>query len=233
MGPFSQRYHVVAYSLRYHHPNPWVGDASDYSANVHSEDLAGVIMELGLAPAHVVGSSYGAEIALLLARHHPELVRSLVLGEPALFSWLEHIPGGASLFDEFVTKSWGPAEIASRNGDLEGGARLFINGVTGEDAFDQFPEALRRRAIDNARVLTLPRPRSSSTITREDARKIWTPTLLLTGDRSPKMFLLVSDELGSLKPNVDRATIPGVSHSLHGANPQAYNETVLAFLAEH
>ncbi len=156
-----------------------------------------------------------------------------MLGEPALFSWLDQIPGGASIFSEFMTKNWEPAVKAAKSGDLEGGARLFINGVMGDGAFDKLPEAPRRRSIDSARLLTLPTTSLLEIFTRENARAIKAPTLLLTGEQSPRMFLLIAEELARFMPNVQRGKILGASHTLHGMNPQMYNETVLAFLAKH
>ncbi|MBV9668514.1 MAG: alpha/beta fold hydrolase, partial [Nitrososphaeraceae archaeon] len=37
-----------------------------------------------LAPAHIIGHSYGAFTALYVAYQHPEIVRTLVLGEPPI-----------------------------------------------------------------------------------------------------------------------------------------------------
>jgi hypothetical protein len=41
------------------------------------------------------------------------------------------------------------------------------------------------------------------------------------------------DELERWMPRAERATISHTAHLLHGMNPQAYNETVLTFLAKH
>ena len=43
-----------------------------------ADDLAGLIDELGLAPAHVAGNSFGAVIALRAATRRPEVFRSLI-----------------------------------------------------------------------------------------------------------------------------------------------------------
>ena len=43
--------------------------------------LAAIIKSLGVAPANIVGHSYGGTVALFLALQHPELVRTVVLGE--------------------------------------------------------------------------------------------------------------------------------------------------------
>lgn len=42
-------------------------------------ELAGIIHDLAPQGAHVVGFSLGAQLAMLLAAHHPDLVRSVVL----------------------------------------------------------------------------------------------------------------------------------------------------------
>ncbi|HEX9117868.1 MAG TPA: alpha/beta hydrolase, partial [Anaerolineae bacterium] len=81
MARFAERFHVVSYSRRYHYPNAPAGDRRDYSAALHAEDLAGLIRALDLGPrVHLVTSSYGGYVSLVMAARHPELVRSMVLG---------------------------------------------------------------------------------------------------------------------------------------------------------
>lgn len=84
----SQNYRVISYSRRYHYPNPWPQDASDFTVNIHAKDLADFIQHLDLVKVHLIGHSYGALTALIAARDHPGLVRSLNLGEPPAMSFL-------------------------------------------------------------------------------------------------------------------------------------------------
>jgi pimeloyl-ACP methyl ester carboxylesterase len=68
---------------------------------------------------------------------------------------------------------------------------------------------------------------------RARAAAIQAPTLILTGDQSPELYLLVSQELARYLPNAERAQIAGAAHVLHSMNPGDFNAAVLAFLAKH
>ena len=74
---FAPRYQVVTFDLRGH------GQSSKppgpYTIRLFAADTAGLIKEVGLAPAHVVGISLGGMVALQLAVSSPDLVRSLTV----------------------------------------------------------------------------------------------------------------------------------------------------------
>jgi len=154
---FSKRYRAVAYSRRYNFPNAHGALAADYSAIADADDLAALITKLGLAPAHVVGYSYGAYAALLLAQRHPELVRSLVLSEPPLLRLLPEIAGGEPLLVDFMSKVWQPTAEGFRVSD-EAGVRAAVNGFgdigySGTDeklAFSSLPPEVRGFIVENA-----------------------------------------------------------------------------------
>jgi pimeloyl-ACP methyl ester carboxylesterase len=58
-----------------HSPDgPW-----SLSYKIMAEDTAAIIEKLGLGPVDIVGHSDGADLALILARDHPNLVRRLVI----------------------------------------------------------------------------------------------------------------------------------------------------------
>jgi pimeloyl-ACP methyl ester carboxylesterase len=234
--PFAAHFRVIAYSQRYHYPNAWVGDGSDINSTaVHAADLASFIGALRLDGVHLIGVSYGADIVLRLAVDHPELSRTLVVTEPALFSWLSMLPGGAHLFAEYAAMMR-PAKQAVQNGDWERGIRFYIDSFMGVGLYDQLPASVLARIRDNIRLLSLEPTEMSDIgqeITREEAATIQAPTLVLTGDDSPEMFTLVSQELARHLPKAEQAQIEDASHLLHVMNPPAYNAAVLAFLAKH
>ena len=78
----AEHFRVLTYDRRGHSQSerpPGQGSLDEDAA-----DLAALIEQLELAPAHVVGHSSGGSIVLRLAARRPELFRSLSVQEPAL-----------------------------------------------------------------------------------------------------------------------------------------------------
>ena len=213
---FSAHHRVVAYSRRYHYPNvaPSDGDP-DYTASLHAADLAGLIEGLGLAPAHLVCSSFGGCVALALAVARSELVRSLVLAEPPLLPWLEHLPGGAPLAAAFYAEAWEPAKRAFREGDSEQAIRFFLDGVIGRGpstpprtgAFDRLSASGQRMILDNSaemRAETLS-PDLFPALTCADVTALDLSVLLMNGELNPRLFHLINAELARCLPRAIQA----------------------------
>lgn len=83
----ADRYTTVAYDPRGNSRSVLDGASEgqateDQRLDVHADDAARLIRALGGGPAHVFGTSGGAQIALALAAEHPGLVRAVVAHEP-------------------------------------------------------------------------------------------------------------------------------------------------------
>lgn len=76
-APLAAHYRVVRCDFRgqLRSPGPHHPDLAG-----HVQDLVRLLDELGVRRAHAVGTSFGAEVALLLAASHPDRVASLVAG---------------------------------------------------------------------------------------------------------------------------------------------------------
>ena len=80
---FQKRYRVLAVDTRGHGGSP--RGTAPFTLAQFAEDLADFMDELGIASAHVLGFSDGANVAMLFALAHPKRVCSLVLNGGNLF----------------------------------------------------------------------------------------------------------------------------------------------------
>ena len=234
---FARNHRIISYSRRFAWPNKqMINDSADYSATAHAKDLAEFIKALNLEPVHLVGHSYGALTALLTTIDHPELVRSLMLGEPPVMSLLNNVPGGDTILNNFITKAMMPAAEAFRNNDNEKAVKVFVGGVMGDTAFfSNIPQQGRESMMNNTlelRGAVSPKNRFPP-ITCDDLGKIKTPVLLLQGDRTPLLFTAITNELDRCLTNKERAILPNASHGLEFENPAEFNKIVLGFIDKH
>src|SRR5262249_43367904 len=115
-----------------------------------ADDLGALIDELGLAPAHVVGNSGGASIALRLAGKRPELFRSLAVHEPPLLGLLEGRAEFAPLLNGFNERIQAVIELLQA-GENQAAARRFVETIAfGPGAWDTLPQSIRDTFIRNA-----------------------------------------------------------------------------------
>jgi pimeloyl-ACP methyl ester carboxylesterase len=230
VATFAQTHRVLVYSRRYHPPNPPQNDDQTYSPMLHADDLAALLLQLDLAPAHVVGSSYGAYTALVLALEHPELVRSVVLGEPPIMPLLNRTPEGDALRRDYFAKVLDPARAAFAKGDSVGALRTFLHGegLLARARANLLAQsfALRREMLANREQYTPP-------LACADLGALHTGVLLVSGDRSAPVFHAITTELARCLRNDSSATIPNADHAMHASNPAYYNLVVLRYLATH
>lgn len=235
MEPFGQRYRVIALSRRFHYPNPSEPADLEYAAELHAADLAAFIEQSGGPPVHLVTASYGGNVGLYLTSQRPELVRSLVLGEPPLLPWLVYIPGGKKYWQQFLDEAWFPARAAFAEGRLEDGVRLFLDSVMGRPTLQHLGPRGYQMMMDNApemRAETLATESYFPPFTCAEAQLLRQPVLLCKGELSPQVFHMITDDLARCLPAArPTVVILGASHAMHVGNPAVYNRAVLDFLA--
>ena len=233
VATLSQQYHVVAYSRRHHRPSSSTLDASDYNHRRHVDDLISLINAVGLGPAHVVGHSYGAAVAALVAMEHPEMVNSLILGEPTLFSILSDPLDKVSL--KFHRIALNVVQKLVENGEQKLAVREYVNIVTGKDGFEALP--IEGKMVINQNAHTLgPMLRTlfdTADVDRHQARSINTPTLVVTGEFSPPIYRAIGRELDRCMPNSELLTLAGASPGLQLQKPDDFNLAMLDFLSRN
>jgi pimeloyl-ACP methyl ester carboxylesterase len=235
---FSSKYRTISYSRRFAYPNKWIGNvAQDNTIEDNAKDLAELIRKLDLAPAHLVGASYGAFITLYCASKNPELAKTMVLNEPPILSFLARSrrKEDVELHQGFRTRVQSPTEDAFKRGDFKKAAQTFIDRVMDiENFFDQLPEEDKQLLMDNAKSLEgeLESAQPSS-FSVEDVKQITTiPTLLVKGELSPKYFLRIVDILSDNMPNTEEIVIPNVSHD-NVKFSSIFSSKVMQFFERH
>ena len=236
MQPYAQDHHVIAYSRRYAWPNEQVYDSlSDFSVRIHADDLYNLIQELGLEKVHLVGHSYGAYTALTMAIDHPDMVQSLVLGEPPAASFLKYSAKGKESFDHFLENNLRPAARAFRRDMKEDGLEYFIQGVNGPDfRLSDVPPAWKQGWLDNLLELWgFALTESFLNLDPTAIKSLDIPVLLLIGDSSPTFLTEISRELHKLLPNSKVANIENSSHGLFFENREAVDKALTEFLLQN
>jgi pimeloyl-ACP methyl ester carboxylesterase len=169
--------------------------------------------------AHLVGHSYGAVIALLVAGQRPEAVRSLTVSEPGALQ----LAAGNPIVDEMIANGdvlySDPASIPT-----DDFLRLFRTGV---GSAHTTPDELTEELARGAELLKRERPPWEAEIPLERLAAAPFPILVVSGDHSPA-FEAVCDSLAE-SVGAERAVIPGRGHTVPSTGAP-YNERLEAFL---
>jgi pimeloyl-ACP methyl ester carboxylesterase len=222
-------YRYVALDLRYHGDSPWADKGSNYSLDVHTGDLAAFIRQLDAGPVHIVGFSYGSNVALALAVQHPELVRSLFVYEPALESIVSEPADLKTLGEERETL--GPVVAAVQAGDNAKAVRLFTDWISVKPgSFDTLEPSLRKVLLENSRTLPLFLTRPPEAITCAQLGEIKVPITIAQGQKTRPYFETLANTAHGCIPGSQLVTIPNAHHLGPVENTPALNAALLSHL---
>lgn len=233
LDTFASRHRVITYSRRWHHPNSSARNGDGYTHDGHAADLIEVITNCG-GPARLLGHSYGASVCAIVAAQRPDLVRSLLLAEPSLFSLLMTSPMGAIALAQTAAATMHISALV-RKGQPERALTEFLKAIVGPAGFDRLPERARAVMFDNVHTLEpmLNGMGAGNSFSAKLAARIAAPTLLVEGQLTTKLFQLTIKELAGVIPNAERVVVSDVGHGLHLENPDAFSRVALEFFARH
>jgi pimeloyl-ACP methyl ester carboxylesterase len=177
---------------------------SGYSGQEVAADLRRLIDHVGLDRPHVVGFSYGAEIALMLELDAPGTARSLVLISPGT--------GRASGYRmpsvEYLHRIW-PAKLRGLHAERHG-----------PDHWRSLVTVLQQ---DAQRRPELP---------AETLANVRCPALLLVGDRDDPIRRRQARQFADVNPAARYEEIAGATHAAHLERPDDVARLVGEFLTE-
>jgi pimeloyl-ACP methyl ester carboxylesterase len=228
----AESFRVLTYDRRGHSES--VRPAGQGSVREDVADLAGLIEELGLAPAWIAGNSFGASITLRLAGERPDLLRGVIAHEPPLFSLLAGDRAVAPMLEE-VGKRIGAVVERIVSGDHAGAAEQFVETVAlGPGTWAQLPTDFQQTFIENAPTfLDEANDPEQLAFDLEWISAFPRPVLLTTGDQSPPTFSPVVEKLAAGLPSAEVVTFSGAGHIPHATHPDLYAEAIIAFIRKH
>lgn len=221
IGPLSANFRCIALSLSHYWPAVEAGIQNEFGWRSHVDELAEFIAALDLEPVHLVGHSRGGCVAFHLAREWPRHIRSLTLADP----------GGPLQKEGTREAALAPSTNALRagvarmieEGAVEPGLELFVDSVSMPGAWKKSTARFRTMAIDNASTLPKQFRDPLPAYSRENAAEVMCPTLLIDGQKSPRMFRNNVDSLAEWIYLAQRMTVPGASHGMNVASPSVFN----------
>ncbi len=232
VAELAKSFRVLTYDRRGHSQS--ARPQTQGSLREDAMDLAALLDALGLGPAHIIGNSGGAAVALWLAAERPEMLRSLTAHEPPLFGLLANDPKFAAALravDERISNVF----RLLRSGNFRNAARHFVDNVAlGPGSWDKLPPSRQETFVTNAPTFLdeLQDP-NISIVDLEALGRFGRPTLLSRGEHSPAFFPAVVATLAKAMPAAEETVFAGAAHVPHASHPVQFVERTAEFVRRH
>lgn len=209
-------YEVFAFDLRGHGQSE--RRPIDVSPQAYCSDVAEVVKAMGHERVHLVGQSFGGQVAFLAAAWRPELVSSLVVVEadpdgPSpevldrlaawLGSWPRPFPNRLAALEFFGSSASGPAWVEGLE-EREGGY------------WARFDTDVVLKALEALTVRSW----------WDDWVRITCPTWIVRSDGGA-LPLELADKMAAELPNASVVTIPGAGHEVHLDQPERLAQVLM------
>ncbi len=189
-----------------------------YRYEDHADDVAGLILSLGLSLPVLIGHSMGGMTAAVVASRKPNLLRGLILADPTFLSLK-------------VQREVRDSDVADQhrrilNMSLEevmAEARIRHSGRSSE-TLELFARARLQTSMAAFDVLTPPNPDYKKLVSKIDI-----PCLLVFGDKGV-VSTTIAEELNRINPGFIFEQIREAGHALHIDQPERFAKVVRSFL---
>jgi pimeloyl-ACP methyl ester carboxylesterase len=203
---------------------------SEYSISLHVGDVLKLLDSLSIPKVHLMGVSYGGDVALLFALAHQERLKTLMLPNTT-----NVIPNHLKV----IGKSW---EVAAELNDGEKFFQLSTPVIYSGPFYDKYMELLMQRQAMFKALLTkdwfegfirLSRSIQDYNVTPDQLKTIKVPTLLIGADKD----IITPIELQNiLRDNIDNSEFIIIKDAGHGAFLEKMSEfmtIIMGFAFKH
>jgi pimeloyl-ACP methyl ester carboxylesterase len=227
-------FRVLLYDLRGHGRSDL--PMSGYDLATQASDLLGLMDELEIDKAHLVGDAAGGGIAVEIALNHPERMRSLALVGTRIHGW--KAPEGSVPPPAPEEEAYN--EEFQRRFKEEGLPEILEQWWLGDWARPMREDPVRRRAARFRDLIlaypggswqaTLPSPPVPAHYPR--LGEITAPTLVIVGGADLPVIKLDGEEWARCIPGARLAEIPEAGHIPNWEFPDRFNPVLAEFLRE-
>jgi pimeloyl-ACP methyl ester carboxylesterase len=197
-----------------HSPDgPW-----SLSYQMMADDTAAIIQQLGLGAVDVVGHSDGANLALILARDHPQMVRRLVISGANIRADLSPV--------EKQRAQWSPQQLAGQLRELANRLPPWFLPDYSKVSPDG-PEHWMTLLAKSYEMWLQP-----VVIEPADLKKISIPVLVMAGDHDFASIEETAEIFRDL-PNGQLIIVPASNHGTFNKRPELVNLAIREFLDQH
>lgn len=214
---------TITYDARGHGASDKPTDSGAYGDEM-VDDLAALLADRGIAAAHIVGYSMGAETALAFAAAHPDRVLSLTVAgsgwsgeeQAGTYGYVAEALSGAATFGEFM------AAVAPEGAALTAEEQAGMMALLAGHGIDPGQEAAPLAAV----AASMP---EIIDLNAEDLARFDFPVLGLAGAADEERGAV--ERLAEAVAGFRFVTIAGADHLMAPLTP-VFTETVTGFLTE-
>ena len=227
-------FHVIALDLP---PFGFSDRPGDYTRERQAARIDGVLDRLGVAPAIIVGHSFGAGAAVEFAMRTPKRTRALVLVDAALGltsepsdapwflrpTWTRETTVSLTITNPLATKTLLASLIAKKERALPQYVDILQRPLRRRDSTPDIADWLLYFAGSD---------RAAQSANPASYAKLALPTALIWGERDSVTPMEQARDLLRRLPRATLVTLPDLGHIPQIEDPEAFNTALLAALNE-
>ncbi|MBT9165575.1 MAG: AB hydrolase superfamily protein YdjP [Chloroflexi bacterium] len=226
--PVSRKFRLILFDFRDQGQSSRMNE--QYDLDIHVGDLLSLLDELGIPKIHMLGLSYGGQVALRFALSHQDRLKSLMLPNTTSFI--------SSHLAE-IGKAW---EIAAELNDGEKFFQLAIPFVYSGTFYQSSLDLLRQRQGMFKTLLTkewfegfirLSRSTRNYYTSPEELKTIMVPTLLIGAEEDILTPVRLMETIHESVKNCEFVIIPKAGHGAFLEKMNEFLSIIMGFVIKH
>ena len=220
----SRRFRMIVYDRRAAGRSETPEDG--YSIENYDRDLLGLLDHLGVAQAHILGSSAGGPIALRFALDHPEMTQTLLLINTMSYAQKGERAVRQQELDDLLAREASVGRLAAVERAVD--ARWPSRREGQPASFQRLVDINLERFEGIARTIQSYLDIGDSLESRLSGLRV--PTLIVHGDADSRIPVKCGHQLQNSIPGSELYIVPGAEHGLLSNEPELLRNIIFQFL---